>query len=181
MKRVKGWDVFVAACGLTALVLATTAVIAFAHGELESGFDTLVGSLAVAGIGALLVKMRAAPTVGMVVDDEKLTVQFNGWDRLWALRRSAVVPVAAVRSVTISPINSLQSGAAPSRWHRGTTLRGLIRAGSGHTAGVAELWDIRADGGDLLCIDLDDTAPYRRIVLQVPDPEAIRHALSRAR
>ncbi len=176
MKRMHKWDIVVAGCGLVALVLFAGAVVATARGKLELGFDTFVGSVAAAAIGVALLMMKGAPAVGLTVEGGELTLRFGGWDRLWTLRKVVRVPVTTVRSVSISRLNDV----APEKYqrmHRGTALPGLIRAGSANTSGGAELWDVRADAGDVLCIDLTDPAPYRRIVLQVPDPKDTRDSL----
>jgi hypothetical protein len=178
VKRIDGWSVVVALCALFATALLTWAAIAIAQGNLEVGFDTLLGSLAVSGIAVLLIKMRTAPTLGVDTDGVEITVRFHGWDRLWTLRRSASVPLASVRSVSVSRLECLLQHTGRYPRHRGTILPGLIRAGTSSTNGGAELWDVRAGAGNVLCIDLDDQSPYERMVLQVPDPEVARDALN---
>jgi hypothetical protein len=181
MRRMNRWNVVVAGCGLVAIALLAKAAVAVAHANLELGFDTFVGSLVAAGISIVLLKMQAAPTLGIAAGDGELTVRFDGWDRLWTLRRSVTVPTASVRSVSVSRVDGRQVRTALHKKHRGTALPGLIRACSESTTQGVELWDVRAAAEDVLCIDLDDAAPFRRIVLQVADPEAARVSLLRTR
>ena len=114
---------------------------------------------------AVMIRM---PHLHVEPDGGDLVVRFGGWDRLSTLRRQARVRTADLTEVGTVPVAALH----PSAWSwrlRGTMIPGVIRAGSFIDTHGRELWDVRATG-DALLVELGPDAPYRRMVLQVPDP-----------
>jgi hypothetical protein len=58
----------------------------------------------------------------------------------------------------------------------GTSIPGVIHAGSYGVPGRQDFWDVRS-APQLLVIQLSDDARYRRIVLEVADPRETMLAL----
>jgi len=157
--------------GLAAAALLVSGVWTMVAGQADTGIGLvsagLAAGLALGGTALLVVQMRRTPQVDMRVNDDQLLVRFGGWDTLWTLRREVRVPLSQIRKVTVRQIGALRL-----RWWwrlRGTDLPGVIRAGSFMARGGRELWDVR-QGAVVLDIELAESAPFRRIVLEVPDP-----------
>jgi hypothetical protein len=123
---------------------------------------------AVVGIAVLLATLRRPPRVDVELEGDALVVRFGGWDVLWTLRRAVSVPRAQVERVAAADVADVP---APERWFRvGTAVPGVARAGSFGRGDRRDLWDVRT-GSRVLVVELRPGAAYRRIVLQVPDPE----------
>lgn len=154
--------------GLAAVAFLISGVWALLTGQVEMGIGFVAGGLAFGGVALLVVETRRAPHVDMQVNDDQLLVRFGGWDTLWTLRREVRVPLGLVDQVTVREV-----GAIRPRWWwrlRGTDVPGVIRAGSFVARGGRELWDVR-QGAVAVDIELAEPARFRRIVLEVPDPE----------
>jgi hypothetical protein len=104
-----------------------------------------------------------------------LRVRLHGIDVLLALRRQLDVPRSAVVAVRAAAKQDVpQSGVRVP----GTSIPGLVRAGSFGTGARKELWDVRR-GSSYLVIDLAPGQRFRRIVLEVDDPVAEAARLQR--
>jgi hypothetical protein len=128
--------------------------------------------------------MAGPARLRVAVEGADLVVRFGGWDALWALRRTARVPLGQVRGARLARADEFGRldwrGVAralrhPS-WWRGLAVPGVIQAGSFRSAAGRELWDVRT-GGDVLVVELAESAPYRRLVLEVSAPREILPAL----
>ncbi len=152
---------------LLAAALLVAGVWVIAAGHLDAGIDLGIAALAVGGVALLLLEMRHAPRTELRIDQGELQVRFTGWDRLWALRRDVRIPVRQIDQVAVREVHTGE----PRWWwrHRGTAVPGLIQAGSFATDGARELWDVR-EAALAVDIALAPDAPFRRLVLQVPDP-----------
>ena len=156
-----------AVLALAAVAFIVTGVWALLTGQVDMGIGFVAGGLALGGVALLVVQMRRTPRVEMHVNGDQLLVRFGGWDTLWTLRREVRVPLSQIEQVTVRQI-----GAVRPRWWwrlRGTDVPGVIRAGSFVARGGRELWDVR-QGAVAVDIELAEPAPFRRIVLEVPDP-----------
>lgn len=152
---------------LAAAAFLLSGVWAMVVGQADTGIGLVTAGLGLGGIALLVVQMRRTPRVEMQVNDDQLLVRFGGWDTLWTLRREVRVPLPQIEQVTVRQI-----GAVRPRWWwrlRGTDVPGVIRAGSFVARGGRELWDVR-QGAVAVDIELAESAPFRRIVLEVPDP-----------
>jgi len=116
---------------------------------------------------------RRAPNVVISCDGELLRIDLGGYDALLAVRRSLVVPLDQVRGVAVADASNL-----PARGLRiiGTSLPGVVRAGTFGLGADRSFWDIR-NPDRVLWIEFNDRAPYRRAILEVPDPHATMLAL----
>ncbi|MEU4532421.1 hypothetical protein AB0F49_29735 [Micromonospora ureilytica] len=103
----------------------------------------------------------------VLIDGDDLVVQIEGMDRLWSLKSRMVIPLANVRGATADPgIAAEPKGLrAP-----GTSLPGVITAGTFHQDGERVFWNIR-DGARAVVIELADEH-YARLVVEVADPAA---------
>ncbi|MCG5461907.1 hypothetical protein AB0K35_03885 [Micromonospora sp. NPDC053740] len=101
------------------------------------------------------------------VDGDDLVVEIEGMDRLWSLKSRLVIPLANVRGATADPgIAAEPKGLrAP-----GTSVPGVITAGTFHQDGERVFWNIR-DGARAVVIELADER-YARLVVEVADPAA---------
>ncbi|MEV4725726.1 hypothetical protein [Micromonospora humida] len=101
------------------------------------------------------------------IDGDDLVVEIEGMDRLWSLKSRLVIPLANVRGATADPgIAAEPKGLrAP-----GTSLPGVITAGTFHQDGERVFWNIR-DGARAVVIELADEH-YDRLVVEVVDPAA---------
>jgi hypothetical protein len=152
---------------LAVAVFLVSGVSALLAGQADTGIGLVSTGLVLGGLALLVVQMRRTPHVEMQVSDGQLLVRFGGWDTLWTLRRAVRVPLPQIEQVTVRQIGALR----PRWWWRlrGTELPGVLRAGSFVARGGRELWDVR-QGAVVVDIELAESAPFRRIVLEVPDP-----------
>jgi hypothetical protein len=121
---------------------------------------------------ALVLGARLPSGVRLDVEGESLVVRITGKDALYSLRRTLRLPLGVVTGVAAAPRK-----AVPQTGMRllGTGIPGVIRAGSYGTGSARDFWLVRR-AKQVLVIELEPGAPYRRIVLEVPDAsaEAIR-------
>ncbi|GAA5016455.1 hypothetical protein [Kitasatospora paranensis] len=101
------------------------------------------------------------------VADGTLIVEVEGLDKLWALRSRLEIPLANVRGATADPgivheSKGLRLG--------GTSLPGVITAGTFRSAGEWVFWDVHNPAGAIV-IQLADER-YSRLVIEVADPRA---------
>ena len=99
------------------------------------------------------------------VSQDKLIVEMQGWDKIWALQSRLEVPLAHVRGV--------RSGAAE-RPHGlrmpGTHILYLITAGTFVKGGQKVFWAVH-DSRQAVAIDLQNES-FAMLVVQVRDPLA---------
>jgi hypothetical protein len=103
--------------------------------------------------------------VSIAGDD--LVVEIEGWEKLWSLKSRLVIPLVNVRGATADPGIAVEPKGlrAP-----GTSLPGVITAGTFHQEGERIFWNIR-DGARAVVIELADER-YARLVVEVADPAA---------
>lgn len=101
------------------------------------------------------------------IDGDELVVEIEGLDRLWSLQSRLVIPLANVRGATADPgIAAEPKGLrAP-----GTSLPGVITAGTFQRDGERVFWNIR-DGARAVVIALANER-YARLVVEVANPAA---------
>jgi hypothetical protein len=159
----------VAVAAVVAASLAVAATWAAMTDRLRLGVDLGISAIAVGAVALLVAQMSRPPHIRINVDDGQLVVSFGGWDALWMLRREVRIPLRQIEGVTVRHIDTVHA-----RWwrrRRGTAVPGLIQAESFTARGVRELWDVR-DGADVVDVQLTASAPFRRLVLEVPSPSA---------
>lgn len=109
------------------------------------------------------------------IDGDDLVVEIEGWDKLWSLRSRLVIPLANVRGATADPgaVAGPKGLRAP-----GTSVPGVITAGTFHQDGEKVFWDVR-DAARAVVVALADDR-YARLVVQVDDPAATVDLIERA-
>lgn len=114
------------------------------------------------------------------IDDDVLTVDVHGLDKLWTLKSKLSIPLGHVRGATADP------GIAADRKGRrgpGAHVSGVIVAGTFHQDGEKIFWDVH-DTNRAVVIELQDDT-YQRLVIEVDDPrrtvELIEDAVSHHR
>jgi len=105
--------------------------------------------------------------IDVILSTSAVRIEMAGWDRVWACKRSLVLPRRSISRVyrrddTLRP-----------PWCRcpGTAWPGVIIAGTYYGRGRKEFWSTRFREGTLV-FDLHD-AEYTRVVVDVADPETI--------
>lgn len=101
------------------------------------------------------------------INDDTLTVNVTGWDRVWALKSRLEIPLEHVRGARVDPEARMSWKALKVG---GTALPGVIAAGRFYEHGEWMFWDVR-DPNQAITIELADER-YKRLVIQVDDPEA---------
>ncbi|MCW2544626.1 MAG: Uncharacterized protein JWM40_2178 [Frankiales bacterium] len=116
----------------------------------------------------LLVGARRPATIELEVVDEQLVLRLHGRDAFYAMSRGMTIPLTSIKGVAVAPRNSV-----PRTGLRlpGTSLPGL-RAGSFGTRPRRDFWLVRTPD-TVLVVELQPDEPYRRLVLEVPDPRAL--------
>ena len=103
----------------------------------------------------------------------EVVVRIRGWDVLWALSRVFRLPVSAVAAVDRSSVSRRRT----LRW-MGTYLPGLIEAGRfGWFWNVTD-FRVLHRAKRILLLTGAPGAKYRRVLLQVRDPDAVAAQLS---
>ena len=112
-------------------------------------------------------------SVQVAIEGGDLLVTLRGLDRVLAMKGSLRFPLARVRGVAVSDRKLV-----PHTGFRlpGTSLPGVIRAGSYGTGAARDFWLVRR-AAEVLVIELEPGQPYRRLILELDDPQAVALAL----
>ncbi|NVB79709.1 MAG: hypothetical protein HOV81_15035 [Kofleriaceae bacterium] len=107
--------------------------------------------------------------VDVHIEADQVRVKVLGMHRLWALKRELTFPRAAVRAVRRLPPDALKG------WWKGlrapgTSIPGVIAAGTFHKDGERHFWDVR-HANRAIEIDLEGET-YAKLFVEVEDPEA---------
>jgi hypothetical protein len=114
--------------------------------------------------------------VNVSIQDDRVRFEVEGWDKLWTLKTALEIPLAHIVSVRADP--------EPARgWFHGlrlpgTEIPGLITAGTFYTRDGAVFFDIH-DPAKAIVVELNHEH-YKRLVLEVEDPEATVEELEAA-
>ena len=124
--------------------------------------------IAVAIVVALLASATRPSRLSIDVEAGDLAIRIHGHDGVLTMCRELRVPLAQVEGVAVAARELV-----PATGMRlpGTGIPGVIRAGSYGTGDQRDFWLVR-HAQQVLVFELAPGAPYRRIVLQVPDPHA---------
>jgi hypothetical protein len=147
-------------------VLAVFAVAIWALGRLLG--PGVVGILPIALIAVLIFSGRRPPRFALHAEAGNLTLLLKGADIVLCCRRAVVVPMSAVRGISVDDVARI-----PRRGIRapGTSLPGVILAGSFGFGAKRSFWDVRRRR-DVIRIELDpEQSDYCRIVIEVANPQ----------
>ena len=106
--------------------------------------------------------------VDVLVFGDKLVLNIEGADKLWALKSSLEIPLQHVVSVTANP-------EAAKGWYHGirlpgTNIPGVLTAGTFYQDGKRVFWDVHHPEKTIV-IELRDER-YNELIVEVADPPA---------
>lgn len=109
----------------------------------------------------------------IALGDNSISVQLNGWDMVWSLKKSLDIPLSTVAKVYLRP-KKLRPP-----WLRvpGTYVPGVIIAGTYIGRGRKEFWSSRLKS-DSIVLDLTDHK-FTRVVLDLPDAPKLIEEIER--
>lgn len=111
---------------------------------------------------------RSTDLVDLSIAGGKLTLHVRGADKLWAFKSSLEIPLAHIANVRSDPETARG-------WYHGirmpgTSLPGVITAGTFYQDGKRVFWDVH-DPDKTIVIDLHDET-YNQLIVEVDDPAA---------
>src|SRR5205823_3974875 len=108
--------------------------------------------------------------VDVTIEGDRAIFTVEGFDKLWALRSRLEIPLAHITDVEV---NHDEVGRW---WHgfklAGTDVPGLFAAGTFFFHGELVFWDVR-DPVKTVIVSLNHER-YRKLIVQVADPESTR-------
>src|SRR5437868_6578869 len=114
--------------------------------------------------------------VNVSIDGDRIHLDVEGTDQLWALRSHLEFPLAHVRSVRVDP------EAARGWWHGlkllGTSIHGILTAGTFYQQGGIVFYVVH-DPDFTLVLELRSER-YERLIVEVEDPESTSAMIERA-
>lgn len=129
--------------------------------------------LTLAFVVFLFAGTRSPARIDVTVEEGSLTVRLHGKDVLYAFSRGLTVALSSVQDVAVCDRDTVRPTGPRLP---GTGLPGLLLAGSFGRGAERDFWLVRR-AATVLVITLKPKGPYRRLVLQVPDPQADYAAL----
>lgn len=114
--------------------------------------------------------------VSVSIDGDRVRFSVEHWDKLWALRSHLEIPLEHILAVRVDP--------EPARgwWHGvrlpGTQIPGVLTAGTFYQHDGAVFYDVH-DPERTIVLELDHEH-YRRLVIEVDDPERVTAELQAA-
>lgn len=106
--------------------------------------------------------------VDLSTSEGKLVLNVRGADRLWAFKSSLAIPLEHVQAIRAG------SSIARGWWHGirmpGTSLPGVITAGTFYQHGKRVFWDVH-NPENTVVIELRDER-YNELIVEVADPDA---------
>jgi Bacterial PH domain len=104
--------------------------------------------------------------------DSTLTIEVQGWDKLWSLTSRLEIPLEHVMDVRRAD-DEVEGIRMP-----GTHVPGVITAGTFVHDGDSVFWDVH-DPAKAIALDLRDER-YSKLVIEVADPTATIEAVKQA-
>ena len=108
--------------------------------------------------------------VNISIEGDRIHLDVEGIDQLWARRSHLEFPLSHIRSVRVDP------AAARGWWHGlklfGSNIPGVLAAGTFYQDGGMVFYDVH-DPESTIVLDLDHE-PYSRLIVEVDDPERAR-------
>jgi hypothetical protein len=126
-------------------------------------------SLALGALDSRASATKAIVVVNLTTENDKVVLEVQGWDKLWALKSRLEIPRANIRSVRADP--TIARGWWKGIRAPGTHLPGVIIAGTFYQQGKRIFWDVR-DPENTIVIELMDHR-YDQLIVEVADPPAV--------
>jgi hypothetical protein len=104
--------------------------------------------------------------------DSALTIEVQGWDKLWSLTSRLEIPLEHV--IDVRPADDVVEGIRLP----GTHVPGVITAGTFVQDDSSVFWDVH-DPAKAIALDLRDER-YAKLVIEVADPTATIDAVKQA-
>lgn len=120
-------------------------------------------------LGTFAWMLTRPASVRISVHDGQLTVEPLGLNKIWCVRGKILVPLTQVTHIEAADRESLPR---PGIRLPGTYLPGIITAGSFGLRPHRTFWNVRR-AKRLLVVRCTPEAPYRTLVLEVPDPSGL--------
>lgn len=114
--------------------------------------------------------------VDLSIAEGKLTLHIRGTDKLWAFKNSLEIPLVHVTGVRADP--EIARGWFHGLRMPGTSLPGVITAGTFYHNGKRVFWDVHHPEKTIV-VDLIDEH-YNELIVEVDDPEAAVSLIRRA-
>jgi hypothetical protein len=114
--------------------------------------------------------------VDVAIDGDRAVFTVEGLDKLWAFRSHLEIPLAHILGAEHDP-------ESVGRWWHGlkvfgTELPGLFAAGTFYYHGELVFWDVRSPDRTVI-VSLDHER-FKKLIIEVADPEAVVSLLTRA-
>ena len=114
--------------------------------------------------------------VRVSIAGDRIHLDVEGIDQLWAVRSHLEFPLSQVRSVRVDP------EAARGWWHGlkviGSSIPGILTAGTFYQQGGMVFYDVH-DPDSTIVLELDHEH-YKRLIVEVEDPEKTRAKIEKA-
>jgi hypothetical protein len=107
--------------------------------------------------------------VNITTENDKIVLELQGWDKLWALKTRLEIPHANVRSVRADP--TIARGWWKGIRAPGTHLPGVIIAGTFYQDGKRIFWDVKEPEKTIVMDLMDDR--YDQLIVEVADPPEV--------
>ncbi|HEX9247850.1 MAG TPA: hypothetical protein VF856_00045, partial [Gemmatimonadaceae bacterium] len=110
------------------------------------------------------------------IQGDRAVFNVEGLHKLWSFRSRLDIPLAHIRAVEIDP------EAARGWWHglrvMGSNIPGVLTAGTFYQDGGIVFYDVH-DPDRTILLELEHET-YKRLIVEVEDPEATRQMIERA-
>lgn len=111
---------------------------------------------------------RSTTVVDLSIAEGKLTLHVRGADKLWAFKSTLEIPLVHIASVRADPETARG-------WYHGirmpgTSLPGVITAGTFYQDGKRVFWDVHHPEKTITIALHDET--YNQLIVEVDDPAA---------
>ena len=114
--------------------------------------------------------------VNVSIDGDRVVFEVEGFDKLWAFRSRLEIPLEHVKGVEI---DRAQVGGWWRGWKlAGTSVPGLITAGTFYYHGELVFWDVH-DTTKTIIVSLEHER-YKKLIVEVDNPEMVRDRLQNA-
>lgn len=114
--------------------------------------------------------------VDLQIEEGKLTIHVRGADKLWSFKSSLEIPLAHIAGIRADA--DVARGWFHGLRMPGTSLPGVITAGTFYQDGQRVFWDVHHPENTVV-INLHDER-YNELVVEVADPQAAVALVSRA-